>query len=453
MRKILGLDLGTTSIGWAYVYEAENNKEKSSIRKLGVRVIPVSTDEETDFLKGKAISINADRTLKRGARRNLDRFQQRRKALIKILRSNHIIDKETSLGENGKDSTFSLYKVRAKAAKEKVSLEDLTRILLMINKKRGYKSSRKAGNEDEGKAIDGMDVAKELLETGQTPGQYVYQLLKNNKKPVPDFYRSDLQDEFEKVWQFQSRHYPEILTPEFKEQLTGKGKRFTLGVFIGSYQVYGAENRGKRDDVKFQAYKWRSEAVDKQLSIEEVAYVLGEINNNISNSSGYLGAISDRSKELYFNKQTVGEYLYSQLKQNRHIRLKNQVFYRNDYLNEFETIWEVQAKHHSVLSEKLKDEIRDIIIFYQRRLKSQKHLISDCEFEKYHKAIPKSSPLFQEFKIWQILNNLRIRNNRTREESDLDIEQKEILFNEIVEKKSQSWLEDLRKQSVINIIK
>ncbi len=431
MRKILGLDLGTTSIGWAYVNEAENSKEKSSIQKLGVRVIPVSTDEETDFLKGKATSINADRTLKRGARRNLDRFQQRRKALIEILRSNHIIDKETSLGENGKDSTFSLYKVRAKAAKEKVSLEDLARILLMINKKRGYKSSRKASSEEEGKAIDGMDVAKELLETGQTPGQYVYQLLKSNKKPVPDFYRSDLQDEFEKVWQFQSRHYPEILTPEFKEQLTGKGKRFTLGVFIGSYQVYAAENRGKRDEVKLQAYKWRSEAVDKQLSIEEVAYVLGEINNNISNSSGYLGAISDRSKELYFNKQTVGEYLYSQLKHNRHTRLKNQVFYRNDYLNEFETILEEQAKHHQVLTEKLKDEIRDIIIFYQRRLKSQKHLISDCEFEKYHKAIPKSSPLFQEFKIWQILNNLQIRNNRSREESDLDIEQKEILFNEL----------------------
>ena len=30
----------------------------------------------------------------------------------------------------------------------------------------------------------------------------------------------------------------------------------------------------------------------------------------------------------------------------------------------------------------LKKEIRDIIIFYQRRLKSQKGLISFCEFEK-----------------------------------------------------------------------
>ena len=36
MKKILGLDLGTTSIGWAVVNEAENSDEKSSIIKLEV---------------------------------------------------------------------------------------------------------------------------------------------------------------------------------------------------------------------------------------------------------------------------------------------------------------------------------------------------------------------------------------------------------------------------------
>lgn len=58
MKRILGLDLGTTSIGWAFVNEAENKNEKSSIVKPGVRVIPISTDEETNFQKGKSISIN-----------------------------------------------------------------------------------------------------------------------------------------------------------------------------------------------------------------------------------------------------------------------------------------------------------------------------------------------------------------------------------------------------------
>src|SRR5690606_10370482 len=99
---------------------------------------------------------------------------------------------------------------------------------------------------------------------------------------------------------------------------------------------------------------WRSEAISKQLEKEEVAYVITEINNNLNNSSGYLGAISDRSKELYFNKETVGQYLYRQLKANPHTRLKNQVFYRQDYLDEFEAIWKEQAKHHPELTDELK---------------------------------------------------------------------------------------------------
>jgi hypothetical protein len=50
MKKILGLDLGTTSIGWAFVNEGENND--SSIVRLGVRVNPLSTEELNNFEKG-----------------------------------------------------------------------------------------------------------------------------------------------------------------------------------------------------------------------------------------------------------------------------------------------------------------------------------------------------------------------------------------------------------------
>ena len=45
MKRILGLDLGTTSIGWALVDEAECPEERSSIIRLGVRVNPLTTDE------------------------------------------------------------------------------------------------------------------------------------------------------------------------------------------------------------------------------------------------------------------------------------------------------------------------------------------------------------------------------------------------------------------------
>ncbi|HPA31637.1 MAG TPA: hypothetical protein PLV14_08580, partial [Bacteroidia bacterium] len=81
MKKILGLDLGTNSIGWAYVTEGETQSE-SEIKQIGVRVNPLTVDEQTNFEKGKSITTNADRTLKRGARRNLDRYQLRRENLI-----------------------------------------------------------------------------------------------------------------------------------------------------------------------------------------------------------------------------------------------------------------------------------------------------------------------------------------------------------------------------------
>ena len=443
MKKILGLDLGTTSIGWAFVNEAESNDERSSIVRLGVRVIPLTTDEENDFAKGKAISINADRTIKRGMRRNFDRFQLRRDALIRILRNNGFVTNNTLLNEDGKNTTFLTYKLRAKAVKEKIGKEDFAKVLLMINKKRGYKSSRKV-KDDDGAAIDGMDIAKFLYENNLTPGQYVLKMLKDGKRHIPDFYRSDLQNEFEKVWDFQQQFYPEILTEEFKEQIKDKGKQATAKIFLGKYGIYTAENKGKRDEVKLQAYNWRNQAISQQLTIEKVAYVISEINNNIDASSGYLGAISDRSKELFFNKQTVGEYLYAQLKQNPHTNLKNQVFYRQDYLDEFEKIWEMQKHFYPELNNKLKKKIRDEIIFYQRRLKSQKHLISNCEFEKYHKTIPKSSPLFQEFKIWQILNNLELRNTNTKERFYLNQRLKELLFNELNIKNKLSNTEVLK---------
>lgn len=446
-KKILGLDLGTTSIGWAFVTEAENESEQSTIEKIGVRVNPLTTDEQTNFEKGKPVSVNADRTLKRGARRNLQRYKQRRENLLNVLKQHGIITDETILAENDKDTTHSTYALRAKAANEEITREQFARVLLMINKKRGYKSSRKAKNEDEGQAIDGMAIAKRLYEENLTPGQLCYQLLKEGKKYLPDFYRSDLQAELDKVWNFQREFYPEILNEAFRKEIEGKGQRATSAIFWTRYNFNTAENKGTRDEKKHRSYEWRSKAINTQLTKEEAAYVITEINNNINSSSGYLGAISDRSKELYFNKETVGQYLYKQLQANQHTRMKNQVFYRQDYFDEFETIWETQAGFHTELTPALKEEIRDIIIFYQRKLKSQKGLVSFCEFESKeidvekdgktitktigYRVAPKSSPLFQEFKIWQNLNSLLAQNKESKEVAAFTEEAKQLLFDEL----------------------
>lgn len=440
MKRILGLDLGTSSIGWAYILEAQNENETSKIEKLGVRVNPLTTDEQLNFEKGKPITTNAGRTLARSARRNLQRFKLRRENLIEVLKRESWIDDKSILAENGNRSTFDTYGLRASAASQEIKLEELSRVLLMINKKRGYKSSRKVINEDEGQLIDGMEIAKKLYHENLTPGEFVYQLLKEGKKKLPDFYRSDLQRELDLMWHFQFKFYPDILTQELKEELKGKGLRATSAIFWSKYKFNIAENKGTKEEKKLQAYRWRKDALTKQLAQEEVAYIIAEINGQLSNSSGYLGALSDRSKELYFNKQTVGQFLFNQLEHDTHARLKNQVFYRQDYLDEFEKIWAVQSQFHQCLTQQLKEEIRDIIIFYQRKLKSQKGLISFCEFEQREivtngkkkvvglRVAPKSSPIFQEFKIWQQLQNVTLRNKITKEVYSLAEEQKKVLF-------------------------
>ena len=444
MKKILGLDLGTNSIGWAVVNEAENENENSSIIKLGVRVNPLTVDELTNFEKGESITTNADRTLKRSMRRNLQRYKLRKENLIEILKRNGFITDKTILSENGNRTTFETYRLREKAVNEVVTLDQFARILIMINGKRGYKSSRKAKSQDEGQLIDGMEIAKKLYNENITPGQLVYQIIKAGKKYIPDFYRSDLQNELDKIWEFQKQFEPEILTDDFKKQIAGKGKMNTTKIFLARFGIYTADNKGA--DKRVQAYQWRVDGLTKQLSREELAFVISDINGTISGSSGYLGSISDRSKELFFNKKTVGQYLMVQLEQNPHTRLKNQVFYRQDYLDEFNAIWEMQAKFHKELTNELKSEIRDVIIFYQRRLKSQKGLVSICEFENRQieveidgnkkiktvgsKVCPKSSPLFQEFKIWQILNNIQVI-DKTSAKRFLDQEEKDILFHEL----------------------
>lgn len=435
MKKILGLDLGTNSIGWAVVNEAENASEKSSIIKLGVRVNPLTVDELANFEKGKSITTNADRTLKRSMRRNLQRYKLRREALIQTLKEHGFITDQTLLSENGNKTTFETYRLRAKAAVEAISLEEFARVLLMINKKRGYKSSRKVKDGEDGSLIDGMDLAKKLYDEELTPAQLCLQIYESGKNHTPNFYRSDLQDELDRIWNFQKQFYPNLLTDSAKEEIRGKNKTQTRAILAKYFvwketeqekeqQLQGIKRKTKRFEQEKENIQWRVKALSEKIHPEELAIVLQEVNGQISSASGYLGSISDRSKILYFSKRTVGQYLMDCLAENPHESLHNKVFYRQDYLNEFETIWEKQAEFHKELTSELKKEIRDTIIFYQRRLKSQKGLVSVCELENREieitkdgktrkkiigsKVIPRSSPLFQTFKIWQTLNDVEI---------------------------------------------
>lgn len=476
MKKILGLDLGTNSIGWAVVNEAENKNEKSSIVKLGVRVNPLTVDELSNFEKGKSITTNADRTLKRGMRRNLQRYKLRRDNLIEILKENHFINDDTLLSENGNRTKFETYRLRAKSATEEISLEEFARVLLMINKKRGYKSIRKAKSTEEGQLIDGMEIAKRLYDENLTPGQLSLELLLQGNKYLPDYYHSDLKEEFDEIWKAQKQSYPGFLNESLLNEINGKSSTTTKTICEKHFNVEGIKLQ-RTPESKIKLCQWRVKALSDTIGLDELAAVLADINGQIYSASGYLGRISDRSKELYFNKMTVGQYQMAQLDNNPNYSLKNQVFYRQDYLNEFETIWETQAMFHKELTPDLKKQIRDVVIFYQRPLKSQKGLISYCEFESHHieldvdgkkktktvglRVCPKSSPLYQEFKIWQILNNIQVSGKiKPNQQTDLfgleesykqgkrflNQEEKETLFLEL------NLKEKLSKSDVIKLL-
>src|SRR5690554_842130 len=266
MKRILGLDLGTTSIGWAYIEEAENDNEVSSIIKTGVRVVPLTTDEQNDFKKGQSITINANRTLKRGARRNLHRYKMRRKEVINILKSIDFLNENSPLTETEENSTHQTYQLRAKAPLEKLTKEELARVLLMINKKRGYKSSRKANNQEEGQLIDGMAIAKRLNNENLTPGQLSYQLLQDDSKLLPDYYRSDLEMEFERIWDFQKQFYPEFLTRDHKDALKGLNKTNTGQYFEKTIKTERAENKGSGS--KLQHYEWRNRSEEHTSELQ-----------------------------------------------------------------------------------------------------------------------------------------------------------------------------------------
>lgn len=180
-NTILGLDLGTNSIGWALVeVDAENMPIK--VLGMGSRIIPLNTDDKDEFSKGKSISKNRERTTMRTQRKGYDRKQLRKAELKQILLQHNIYPDDDMIHLDSID----LWKLRNDAADEtqSISPQQLGRILYMLNQKRGYKSARSDSNQD-AKDTKYVEEVKsryaELKITDQTIGQYFYHELANAK--------------------------------------------------------------------------------------------------------------------------------------------------------------------------------------------------------------------------------------------------------------------------------
>ncbi|MFL9483972.1 type II CRISPR RNA-guided endonuclease Cas9 [Chitinophagaceae bacterium LWZ2-11] len=183
MNTILGLDLGTNSVGWALI-EVDGNNKPTKIIALGSRIIPLSSDDRDEFQKGQAISKNQKRTIARTQRKGYNRYQLRKDALKTILKELNIFPSEDSF----KLPVLDLWKLRSDAATKnsEISAEQLGRILYMLNQKRGYKSVRTEANQDK-KDSDYVEKVKgrfkQLKEKQQTIGNYFYdELLTANRE-------------------------------------------------------------------------------------------------------------------------------------------------------------------------------------------------------------------------------------------------------------------------------
>ena len=225
MKKVLGLDLGVGSIGWCLIEKDDDNTPKRIIR-MGSRIVPISSDEETGYTKGNAISKNADRTAKRTARKCYDRYQLRRQALVNLIKRLYMLPNKELMLEQ---TPLEIWQKRADAASKEITLEALGRVLLHINQKRGYKHSR-LSNADRKETAYVQEVNSrydELKAEGLTIGQHFAAKLKENEQTSNDgkkyynyrikeqvYPRHSYEEEVKKILEIQSQFHADVLTPD-----------------------------------------------------------------------------------------------------------------------------------------------------------------------------------------------------------------------------------------------
>lgn len=197
-EKILGIDTGTNSLGWAIV---EKHDDGYRLVDKGVNIF----QEGVKIEKGKESSKAADRTSHRSARVRYYRIKVRKIRLLKVLSDNHLCPPVSSdelklwrlkniypnselvrQWEQTDDNTDkNPYTYRYKCLTEKLDLTDLTQRYILgrafyhINQRRGFLSNRKNENsEEDGVVKSGIsDLTKEMESSGcHYLGEYFYML-------------------------------------------------------------------------------------------------------------------------------------------------------------------------------------------------------------------------------------------------------------------------------------
>lgn len=238
MALRLGLDLGTTSIGW-WLYELQNG-EIFRVVDGGVRIFSDGRVAKT------GAPLAASRRQKRAMRRMRDRYLRRRAVLKQRLADAGLMPKDPLAAKSLE--LLDPYQLRAAGLDGELPLTHLGRALFHINQRRGFKSNRKTdrGDNDSGLIKDAtarLDQAM-LTDGARTYGEFLHLRRSKatdlrNTPPVRtrktlslnsetdkmeeryDFYpdRRHLEDEFNRLWAAQASHHPDVLTDELRANL------------------------------------------------------------------------------------------------------------------------------------------------------------------------------------------------------------------------------------------
>lgn len=461
-KRTLGLDVGTNSIGWSLIETLHDGSKR--IVKLGSRIVPMDGAEMSNFKKGLPQTKNAQKREKKGARVGNKRYKQRRNKLIYVLHKLNLLPDQIKISDPFNDP-LKIQKInvlpieegtrqytgkefmalRARSIHEPVSAKDFGRILYRFNQLRGY-----AGGDDE----EMLEELNDILGT-------------KSGKSFPSQ---------ESV----IAHFKVLNYQESDEPLKKNRKVYELTVLdIDNTEWFGTTSIDSitvGDDLELKQTIRRNTKTGGITSVEF----------SVPKKTGWrkrmetLEESLNKHAELNQRKTYLSEYFLDCLNENEWLRIRDNVILRSRYEEEFDAIWEQQFSKHlnkvsteiieeiahflfpgtqqsqKILREEaiqkgLKHIIKNQIIYYQRPLKDQSHLISDCRFEEGEKAVPNSHPLFQEYKIWEQINKLSL-NRRTQvglkrdgkpkytyQERSITSEFKESLFEQLQEKKELSF--------------
>lgn len=423
MAKILGLDLGTNSVGWAIV---DREGTYFSLVDKGVRIFSEGVKSE----KGIESSRAAERTGYRSARRLKYRRKLRKYETLKTLSLNGMCPLLMDEVEDWKKSGFKEYPLhpeflkwlrtsddeninpyffRDRASKQTVTPFELGRALYHITQRRGFSSNR-LDQSAEGVFEEHNPQIQSLIEDLETSSDIL----------------NELKDYF-----LNTGIIDEAIKGGFKKDLDeGEKKLKTL------YNSLVGITKRNADDIE----KCKEELISRLNKKEDLGKVKGEIKD-----------ISQAMHDGNFN--TLGQYFYSLYNKGK---IRNQYTSREEhYLEEFIRICKVQGIEGINEDEKLPEKkftglAKELYkaIFFQRPLKSQKGLIGKCSFEPSKARCAVSHPDFEEYRMWTYLNTIKIGTQSEKTLRFLSQEEKQKLVPKFLRKKDNFSFEDLAKELI-----